>query len=168
MINKTIELLTERRIELDAMQKAIQLLPPSRVTALAITAIQKGRMYLGEVNFVLGKEFPYEKTKKATTPEGIQPAVDLSDAIWKLRDNEIISLNEIRTELDSITEETTKAMLVCATADSPKDIYTKFILDCNISEAYRSLKEGRMWLGVRLGEIRDNNLPQSNNNGKGK
>ena len=106
----------------------------SRGLSLAITALEKGRMYLGEVQGNFGQEFPYEATKKATTAEGIQKAVEVSDKV------------------DQILE----VIMNIAENRKTDDLKAKFLQDANIAEAYRSYKECRMWLGIRLGEIKDN------------
>ena len=164
--NQVIELLTENRVALNGLEKTIERLPRSRYTSLALTSLEKGRMYLGEIALDFGKDYPYEKTKQATSPEMIQKAVDLfEDKIGEI-DNEIVTINKLRDELNNTTEEVLELVFNPTTGIItliPELTKHKFIRDCNISEAYRSIKEARMWLGKRLGEIRDNAV----NNGNG-
>lgn len=151
MENVTKEL-TEQRVRLDMHKDAISRLPKSRGQALAFTALEKGRMYVGEVCRELGKEYPYEATKTATTAEGIQDAVDVSDKGYTIDANEIVALNDIREHLDKETEH---FLILVDSLPKAKWSIKKFTQDCAISEAYRGLKETRMWLGIRLGELRD-------------
>lgn len=126
----------------------------SRGLSLAITSLEKGRMYLREVQGFLGKEFPYEATKNAKTAKEIQPAVEVSDKSVDLDNNEIINLNKLREVVDKKVDEVLSAILWFSTEHKVKHLSDKFIRDSNLSEAYRSYKETRMWLGVRLGEIK--------------
>ena len=152
-IETTVDKLTKQRESLDSIKNAITELPKSRGTSLAFTKLKKGRMYIGELALDLGKDFPYEKTKEATTAEGIQDAVDLSSNPLVIGDNEITNLNNLRdlitTEINTFLETTMPIKL------AGKSIQERFVMNCNISEAYRGLKESRMYLGIRLGEIRD-------------
>ena len=152
-MEQTIGKLTAQRVSLDMHKDAINRLPASRGKALAFTSLEKGRMYLGEVCRELGMEYPYEATKTATTAEGIQDAVDTSDKAYSIDENEIVALNVIREKLDKETEQ---LLAVIESLPSSKWTIGKFKIDCAISEAYRGLKEARMWLGIRLGEIKDN------------
>lgn len=156
MRETTIQTLTENRVNLDGIGKSLTLLTGSRYVSLAITALELGRMYVGEIALELGKEYPYEKTKKATSPEQIQKAVDLYEGKIKEHNNEIQAIVSIRESIDNINDNTLKTVNEFV-LDSPVKGLDKFKIDCNISEAYRSLKEARMWLGKRLGEIRDEN-----------
>lgn len=157
MNESSVKVLSEQRVRLDAILQSMNMLPRSRGASLGVTALEKGRMYIGEMLFVLGKKYPYDKTKGATTAEGIQDAVDKVDTFTPIDTNEIVALNnlreEIQVELDLFVKEIFEVGLTGFGTNGNKE---KFIMDCNISEAYRGLKETRMWLGVRLGEIRDN------------
>lgn len=154
MSKQTIQTLTNERVKLNVIEKKLSLLPRKRYISLALTSLEKGRMYLGEVCRELGHAYPYEATKKATTAEGIQPAVDIVDdkVMIGVNENEIVELNNLRKDLESHIEVLT--VIIGETSKSVPSI-KKFRLDCAYSEAYRSLKETRMWLGKRLGEIRD-------------
>lgn len=154
MKEQTIQTLTDNRVKLDFIGKKINNLKRTRATASAATALELGRMYLGEVCFSLGKDYPYHKTKKATKPSEIEPSVDLSDKNPEIVGNEIEEINKLREVIDQINKnsiETINEFLV----DSPLKGLDKFYADCNVSQAYRSIKESRMWLGVRLKEIRE-------------
>lgn len=159
-IKNVVSNLTKQREALDAFKTAINELPKSRGTSLAYTTLEKSRMYIGEICRELGKEYPYEATKKANTPEGIQEAVDRTKTIFKLSDNEIINLNNLREvlekELDYFLQQVFHPEKGLIGNRTNLSITNKFVIDCNISEAYRGLKEARMYLGIRLGEIRDN------------
>lgn len=153
----SVNVLSEQRVRLDSILNRMKEFPKSRGTAAAITSVEKGRMYIGEILGVLGKEYPYNKTKDATTAEDIQEATDKSTVVLEVVGNEVVDLNTIRevlqNEVDSFLEEVFNDKhnnLVFQTTKA------KFVYDCTVSEAYRGLKEGRMWLGARLGEIRDN------------
>lgn len=158
-IKNVVSNLTKQREALDAFKTAINELPKSRGASLAFTALEKGRMYMGEICRELGKEYPYEATKTATTAEGIQDAADISCIIWEVQANEIVELNRLREaleiELDMFIETVFHPEKGISTF--PKDtVLSNFVIDCNIAEAYRGIKEARMYLGIRLGEIRDN------------
>lgn len=145
--------LTEQRVRLDAIKNAINELPASRGKALAYTSLEKGRMYVGEVLRELGKEYPYEATKKATDAKGIQEAADTSDTVWEVKGNEIVELNRFR----EVLEQEELIFLNCMEkVQNPIRWRNTFVTSCVVSEAWRGLKEARMWLGIRLGEIRDN------------
>ena len=161
-MKEVIDTLSIQRKGLDAIKIAINKLPNSRGKALGFTALEKGRMYIGEVSRELGAEYPYEATKQAVDAKGIQAAVDLADTetpVISITGNEVVDLNTLREVLEKeldyfmgiifIPKKGLNAKLISIGVDK------KFTLDCNISEAYRSLKESRMWLGVRLGELRD-------------
>lgn len=155
-MNETIKALTEQRISLDALKVGMAQFPNSRGKALSFTALEKGRMWIGEVCRELGKEYPYEATKTATTAEGIQEAVDTvtkGTVVFLIKENEITNLNEMRHILE---QELTLFVKYLSNIEVPSNWENKFAMDCAASEAYRSLKEARMWLGIRLGEIRDN------------
>jgi hypothetical protein len=153
-VKETVELLSSKRVTLDVAIAKVNMLPRSRPTSLSATALQLGRMYLGEICMDLGKEYPYEKTKEATTAKGIQEATDTSNKKVTVDDNEIIELNKLRELLGQVNDDILEVVNNCIKAN-PMEGLSKFKNDCNVSQAYRSLKEGRMWLGVRLGEIRD-------------
>lgn len=152
----SIDVLSKQRVRLDSILNGMKELPKARGTATAITSLEKGRMYIGEILLGLGKTYPYDKTKTATNPEGIQEAVDKSTVNWKVVGNEIQDLNNYRealqNEVDNFLKEIFDVGVSNYGVNNGKDA---FILSCNLSEAYRGLKEARMWLGVRLGEIRD-------------
>lgn len=153
---KTVNSLTNQRKRLDIIKKGIEHLPKSRGTALAFTALERGRMWIGEICRELGELYPYEKTKTATTAEGIQPAVDVSDAPVQVYENEIVGLNAFREELE--TECDTFLTIAFARGDlvTFAGVGTPaFKVSVALREAYKGLKEARMWLGIRLGEIRE-------------
>lgn len=155
-MNETLKQLTSQRIRLDVIKSKMAKLPRSRGQALAYTALEKGRMYVGEICRELGKEYPYEATKKATTAEGIQDAVDVSDNKVTIDENEIVACNELRDVLD------TELGIFLGTVHDPNNainlstLVDVFTMAAAIAESYKGLKEARMWLGIRLGEIRDN------------
>ena len=152
--SEVTERLTLQRERLDSTKVAIGKLPRSRGQALAFTSLEKGRMYVGELCRELGKAYPYEATKKATTAEGIQEAVDLSTKEIHLGDNEISNLNFLR---DDIEVETKVLLDSIREIQAPNDRMDQFVMNTKASEAYRGLLEARMWLGIRLGELRDLN-----------
>jgi len=154
-MKETIELFTSQRERLDALKNGITLLPNTRGKSLAFTSLEKGRMYIGEICGELGKEYPYADTKKATTAEGIQEAVDKatkSTPAFLDKGNEIVNLNDLRDLMD---KEVDTFLVNITKLAAMKPSIKKFVIDCKVSEAYRSLLEARMWLGVRLGEIKD-------------
>lgn len=157
MNKQSIQVLSEQRVKLDVVLNSMKQLPKSREVSLAFTSLQKGRMYIGEILFQLGKEYPYDKTKEATKPDEIEKAVDVSNKVIALDENEIVALNMLRDIIADATDSFLKEVFDVGKSSfgviGEKNV---FILSCNISEAYRGLKETRMWLGVRLGEIRNN------------
>lgn len=143
---------TKLRVDMDAVLISIKNLPRSRGASASFTALEKGRMYLGEILMLAGHTYPYEATKKAKLAKDIQEATDKAIEGFKVEGNEIEQLNQLRDILGNIL-----------------DIYVHDILDVfevNIDTAYtwsivnrevwKGLKESRMYLGIRLGEIRDN------------
>jgi hypothetical protein len=155
-MEKTIKHLTNQRERLDAVKTAINTLPKSRGTSLAFTSLEKGRMYIGEICRELGKEYPYEATKQATDAKGIQDAVDTAKTdtpAIQLVSNEVVNLNTIREVLE---QELTELIKTIGSIKSPTGHREAFEMSCVCSEAWRGLKETRMWLGIRLGEIKDN------------
>lgn len=156
-VELNIEKATNLRIKLDSFEKAIASLPRSRYNSLALTRLETGRMYIGEILILLGHEYPYEKTKTATTAKEIVPAADISTDTVELGDNEIVNLNLLREKLD----EATKTFLDIVFGDKGitsirlEDKTKVFVRDTSIAEAYRGIKEARMFLGKRLGELRD-------------
>jgi len=155
-MNETVNTLTKQRERLDAIKIAIGKLPKSRGNAIAFTSLEKGRMYIGEICRELGKSYPYEATKTATTAEGIQDAVDISVNTIEVDTNEIVALNNFRellnNELKSFEVLVFEEKGGIPVSDNARD---RFVMNCVIGEAYRGLKETRMWLGIRLGELRD-------------
>lgn len=151
-----ITTLSENRVRLDGINKLINKLPRTRYTASAATAVELGRMYMGEVVMSYGGSYPYEATKEATTPEGIQEAVDTYEGNLQLSDNEIVNINKLR-ELIVETIETSLdiIMQVRTSQQGQQALNVAFLTDANITAMYTNLKEGRMWLGKRLGEIKD-------------
>ena len=159
IINRSIKSFTAQRVRLDMHKDAIKRLPASRGTSLAFTALEEGRMWIGEMCRELGHAYPYEATKEATDASGIQEAVDVSDKGYEIDGNEIIALNDLRDylekecdQLQSIYFKRKIHKLVIETEEG------RFRLTCAFTEAYQGLKETRMWLGIRLGEIRDNDV----------
>jgi len=151
-MNEIIKTLTTQRERLDSIKTGLGTLPKSRGTALAFTALEKSRMYIGEICIQLGNENPYEATKTATDAKGIQDAVDTSELVYGTSGNEIIDLNTFRTDLEIELE---KLLDVIEKMKSPVGGRNSFVTNCIVSEAYRGLKESRMYLGIRLGELRD-------------
>lgn len=152
-VKEIVTKLTTQRENLDSIKTAINDLPKSRGTALAYTALEKSRMYIGEICRELGKEYPYEATKTATTAEGIQEAIDKSTIVWKIQGNEIVDLNKLRENLETELTTLLNTITLIKLNNNEQD---RFVMNCITSEAYRGLKESRMYLGIRLGEIRDN------------
>ena len=156
-MSNLVKNITIQRVRLDAILTDVRDLPKSRGAALGATSLEKGRMYLGELCGQLSKkDSPYEATKSATTAEGIQDAADKAGNIVSLikGDNEVVNLNVIR---EALNQEIVKLE---ATVDNisvqHKTTIDLFKLNSICGEAWRGLKETRMWLGVRMGEIRDN------------
>ncbi len=145
-------LLSDLRKESDGTLQSINSLENSRGKALAYTSLQKGRMYLGELCLLLGSKNPYKETDNATTADGIQKAVDLAVTYQEIKGNEIEQLNALRKQLG---EDVENIDFIVSRIDATV-VLSKFELNCKASEAYRGFVEARMWLGVRLGEIRDN------------
>jgi len=154
-MEKLVDYLKETRVKYDLVLKLIDKLPNSRGKALAYTSLQKGRMYLGEVSRDLGTVYPYEKTKTATTAEGIQKAVDTSSENPTISGNEIEQLNKLRDVLQEGLDSLLKEFFTLVKTRKTTDLKSRFELDADFAEAYRSIKESRIWLGVRLGEIKD-------------
>lgn len=156
IVIKTVKSLSNQRVRLDVVKQQINKLPKSRGTSLAFTALERGRMWIGEICGELGNQYPYEKTKEATDASGIQAAVDLGETIVSIDPNEIIALNQIREEIEKECE--TFVGIAFGRGDlttfSPIGV-SAFKIEVAIHEAYKGLKEARMWAGIRLGEIRD-------------
>lgn len=153
-----LESLTSQRVRLDTVKKAMIGLPRSRGASLAFTALEKGRMYIGEMCRELGKEYPYEATKKAIDAKGIQDAVDVSTDTGDIvvNHNEIVSLNILRDNLEKELIVFISITFIVNGGIAPsKDNAERFQMSCAVSEAYKGLKEARMWMGIRLGELRD-------------
>lgn len=148
-----INLVTNDRVRLDGVLKAIKELPSSRGASMAYTNLETGRMWLGEVCRELGKEYPYEKTKEATDAKGIQAAVDKARRALRFDGTEVQRLNLIREYLDNIinsyVDEIFDRDLTC------KDVKDDFRFNVALVNAYTGLKQARMALGLRLGELRD-------------
>lgn len=160
MSQEVIEEFSKVRVELNTTLNTMRSMDAksrSRGLSLGTTALEKGIMYLGEVQLALGSEFPYEATKKATTPKEIQKALDSSPKTFPLDKNEITNLNSIREVIQGNLNTVLDTFMWYAEQRKNKDIKEKFVQDASFAEAYRSIKEARMWLGIRLGEIKSNN-----------
>lgn len=141
------------RIAFDEIANAIDSLPKSRGKALATTALQKGRMYLGEIALRLGADIKYDHSN-------VKEAKDIPEATDKAEKSTFLTKGEVNDILAIRKEIEDKILIIDVVvgelnADNLTKGIEKFKLDCDISESYRSLKEVRMWLGVRLGELRD-------------
>ncbi|MAT89591.1 MAG: hypothetical protein CMC35_02770 [Flavobacteriaceae bacterium] len=159
MVKEAIKGLKEVRVMSDAIMHQIKEEFPAagegnyiREVSLAYTALQKGRMYLGECQHDLGAEYPYKKTAEATKPSEIEMGADLCEGYNSLEGNNIENLIKLRGYIDKVTA---MALDSYSKGRNNYDVESKFIADCHLSEAYRSLKEARMWLGCALGIIRD-------------
>lgn len=164
MNTKGIKVLKELRVETDVILHQIKdetaiarELGYGRELALAYTALQKGRMYLGEIQHDMGAEYPYKGTNQAKDASGISLAVDKAQTpIPLLQGNNIEKLGKLRTTIDEITNEVIE--IIFDTENYPPFTEKlKFKASCHASEAYRSLKESRMNLGMCMGVIKDNN-----------
>lgn len=156
MKEKLLKNLELTRVDLSKVENTMKTLPNTRYSSLALTALELGRMYFGEIALTLGKEYPYEKTKEATTPEGIQAAVDVSNEMLFIEDNEIIKLNKLRGILDTTINSVMPDVIEAVDNMEHQEDSDDFAFMSDIMRTYTSLKEARMWLGKRLGEIRDN------------
>lgn len=152
-VRSFVNLVTNDRVRLDGVLKAIQELPRSRGASTAYTKLEYGRMWLGEVCRELGKEYPYEATKKAVEAKDIQAAVDKAQRAMRFDGTEIQKLNLIREYLDNVLnsyiDELFDRDLTC------NDVKSDFKFNVALTNAYTGLKESRMALGLRLGELRD-------------
>jgi len=155
--------LRKQRVELDKLLKLIKEEIPIaakeqyvREVSLAYTALQKGRMYLGEMQHDLGAKYPYEGTNDAKDVIGIAMAVDMFESpVSSLQGNNIENLGTLRKSIDKVVKELEEVIAAISDSKLIKIGINKFIQDCNISEGYRSIKEGRMWLGCAMGVIKD-------------
>jgi hypothetical protein len=145
--------LQESRVNLDLLITKVKTLQPSRGTALSITALEKGRMYIGELALMYGADNKYDHSK-------VKEAKDIPEATDKHKNqietkpkDDITSILSIRGEIELELNIINKLIGGVSQEQSP---FNKFKRDCYISEAFRSIVEGRMYLGVRLGELRDN------------
>lgn len=145
--------LTEDRVKLDSVLKSIKALPASRGASMAYTALEFGRMWMGEMCRELGKEYPYESTKTATNASQIVDAVDKADSAFEFKGNEIEQLNGIREYLDNVLSIYTKDSSALSLAPVAKEANVNYRLA--FTNMHRGLKESRMALGLRLGELRD-------------
>lgn len=161
--------LTESRIELDEIMKTLNVLRnktethvegTGRELATAYTNIQTGRMWLGEVLHDITGEYPYANTNEAKKPEDIKPAVDLSDKEVHVNENYINELGTIRKRIDTIIDKVENIVLNYYYDQKRDTGIVSYIKEANKSFNYGAaiirLKEGRMYLGVAMGIIRDN------------
>jgi len=160
MSKEVIEAFSKVRVDSSVLlntMRELSIKSKSRGLSLATTSLEKGRMYLGEIQGNLGQEFPYEATKTAKTPKEIQEAVEVSKKSINLVDNEITNLNMLREEISKRIDVILSTFMWYSEKRKVNNLKEKFLQDANFAEAYRAYKEARMWLGVRLGEIKSNN-----------
>lgn len=75
-INKEIIQTKQIRKDLDSILQKIKNLKSNRSTALSITKIQEGIMWLGMSLKELGEEDPYPSSKDPSTGNTIEPTAD--------------------------------------------------------------------------------------------
>lgn len=151
-MEQLIKDLKATRENLDVTLQFIEDLPNSRGKALSYTALQKGRMYLGELAILLGADNKYDHSK-IKEAKNIPAATDLrkiSDTVFK---EEIPTILEIREDIE---QEIGIFDVITTYFNNNNSTIDRFKRDCYVAESYRSIIEARMWLGVRLEEIRDN------------
>jgi len=158
-MENTITDVKDLRVRLDVILNALQQLPKNRNASLAFTSTEKSRMYMGKLLGVLGTEYPYEATKTATKASEIDEPTDKGEKVIILSGEEIKDLVGLRKMLNT---ELTNFLEVAFGAGETNGItlakdasaLTKFKMNSIVSEVYRGLCEGSMYLGLQLGEIK--------------
>ena len=137
------------RKEMMLLINTIDALPASRELSIARTVIQSTQMWCGQGIGLSGNVSPYaENDGSRRTVEDIKPLFDhtedlLVDDIG--RDDEIRTIDEMREFLSSKKNEVVPLLVV--TEHPEKKVVDEMI--------YIGVVEARMWLGARLGAIRD-------------
>lgn len=159
--------LREKKMNLQELRRGLMIignsvdkLTPGRYTALVRTSSQKAMMWTGTMmKFTKQGDNPYAKHDgNRKTVEDIEPMFDatsdtLNPAIFE--EGEIYAIDQIREylskQIDAFVEYTNSDEFDEIEIDDAGEIHIGMCL-FNI---YTHMTEARMWLGMRLGEIRD-------------
>lgn len=136
------------RTRVDSLYLTAKKLPPSRETSLAITAFQTGRQFTGIMLQEKGVSNPYPKSTDKNSPQ-IEERADKGQELTEVLslEGEVPQLKHLRSLAgDLITE--LSVYLETSHPASPVD----FIAQNKVVE---SVISGKMWLGERLGAIKD-------------
>lgn len=119
-----------------------------RYVALAFTSLELSRMWLGKVLGKLDTPYPYPES---TNPE--------SKVIKKATDTDAVSDLEVPEEYknDPVAELKLLRGVVTVYTEEIKDIFSHYNHDIypEATFAYEKIMETNMWLGMALGELRE-------------
>lgn len=133
----------EVRITLDSIQKALNDLPKSRYSSLAVTRVEAGRLWLGKVLQALGTPYPYPTGSDMSTKK-IDLPVDLADGKFPLDSNVIMACKGAREVLGNIID-SIDSTLVGVFTDGESGHLALF-------NSISAIQECRMWLGMLMQE----------------
>jgi hypothetical protein len=133
------------RVQLDELTKLTQQLDKSREVSLAITKLQESKMWLGKVLKEIGASNPYPDSKNPAN-EKIEPTADTAGVIqgFDMGYSHIQRVKYLREKLEYLES---KYRILAP------DNYNK-ILEYYLSESYKDLLMGGMWLGMELSNHR--------------
>jgi hypothetical protein len=131
--------------------KRLQMRTSSRAWALAVTAFQSARHFTGVWLRELGSPSPYKETDNMTSKH-IDPVANRGLVLQEITDqtDEVLAVKKFRdTVQNTITD-----IAVYIETHQPSGV----IMYESQSAVITQVISGKMWLGERLGEIRDDSI----------
>jgi hypothetical protein len=152
------ESLKNWRLSLDMYANSIKVLPASREASLAFTAMQRAKMWLGKCMEELGTPTPYPQSENPDS-KAIEPPADHTEETIFNSGTESTETAKVKM-LRQVLEKTIIGMKHGVSAIHEGAGNSHFF-SIAIQEAYISAVDAKMWLGMRLGAIRETEQSKS-------
>jgi hypothetical protein len=144
----TIENIKDLRVKLSIIYNTMRLNADGRYGSLALTTLEEGRMWLGDMLGHMGAAYPY-------TGSGKDAAADYTDELLPASTSTSEAIILIRRELNPSVEILAAWYpMLGHIKDLPlKGSPAMFRLKMAMRNAYTGIKLSRMWMGMRLAEL---------------
>lgn len=161
--SKTIPLVKEARLQVDALCNSFQFLKPSREVSLAFTSLQLVKSWLGKVLGTLNSPDPYPASRDAKS-NAIEPQAEHEGkTIEHLfeptegKDAHEIQISRVKTFRAEIKrlEDAYLPQFAESYENNPSTMFNLFG-----TEAFKEAVKAQMWLGWELDRIRKSQLVQ--------
>lgn len=146
--SEAVKQIMDFRMRAENLYVTARTLKPSRYVSLTITAFQIARQFTGIMLKEKGQESPY---KSSMNPESshIEKQADKGEVLKEVDElpDEVSKVKKMRAIAADLTTDI-NVYLADATPASPIDYIAQ-------TEVLKNIISGKLWLGERLGEIRD-------------